>query len=393
MAAPLDAVVTAPRLITAAGELTNGWVAIAGDRIAAVGSGVPPAAADVASGGTGSVLVPGFVDVHCHGGGGADLLGTPTSEATEAASGRPASATAAALGAHRRAGTTTTVASLVTASFEDLEQQLHTLAPLVQAGELAGTHLEGPWLSPQRRGAHDPQHLATPDPAQAARLLAAADGTLRMVTLAPELPGAPELITLLTDAGVTVAVGHTDASYEQTAAAIDAGARWATHLGNAMAPLHHRSPGPALALLEDERVTVELIADGHHLHPSVVRTVLQLASGRAVLVSDAMAAAAAADGSYTLGGLPVTVTDGVARLPDDTLAGSTLTLAEAVRQAVQAGVPLPAAVRAASSVPAQRLGLDAVGDLAAGCWADLVLLDEALQVAGVWRHGRRVDVT
>ncbi|MGN6687804.1 MAG: N-acetylglucosamine-6-phosphate deacetylase, partial [Actinomycetales bacterium] len=257
MAAPLDAVVTAPRLITAAGELTNGWVAIAGDRIAAVGSGVPPAAADVTSGGTGSVLVPGFVDVHCHGGGGADLLGTPISEATEAASGRPASATAAALGAHRRAGTTTTVASLVTASFEDLEQQLQTLAPLVQAGELAGTHLEGPWLSPQRRGAHDGRHLATPDPAQAARLLAAAEGTLRTVTLAPELPGATELITLLTDAGVTVAVGHTDASYEQTAAAIDAGARWATHLGNAMAPLHHRSPGPALALLEDERVTVE----------------------------------------------------------------------------------------------------------------------------------------
>lgn len=385
--------VTAPRLITAAGELTNGWVAIAGDRIAAVGSGVPPAAADVTSGGTGSVLVPGFVDVHCHGGGGADLLGTPISEATEAASGRPASATAAALGAHRRAGTTTTVASLVTASFEDLEQQLQTLAPLVQAGELAGTHLEGPWLSPQRRGAHDGRHLATPDPAQAARLLAAAEGTLRTVTLAPELPGATELITLLTDAGVTVAVGHTDASYEQTAAAIDAGARWATHLGNAMAPLHHRSPGPALALLEDERVTVELIADGHHLHPSVVRTVLQLASGRAVLVSDAMAAAAAADGSYTLGGLPVTVVDGVARLPDDTLAGSTLTLAEAVRQAVQAGVPLPTAVRAASSVPAQRLGLDAVGDLRTGCWADLVLLDEALQVAAVWRHGRRVDVT
>ncbi|MGN6597886.1 MAG: N-acetylglucosamine-6-phosphate deacetylase, partial [Actinomycetes bacterium] len=383
MAAPLDAVVTAPRLITAAGELTNGWVAIAGDRIAAVGSGVPPAAADVTSGGTGSVLVPGFVDVHCHGGGGADLLGTPISEATEAASGRPASATAAALGAHRRAGTTTTVASLVTASFEDLEQQLQTLAPLVRAGELAFTHLEGPWLSPQRRGAHDPRHLTTPDPAQAARLLAAADGTLRMVTLAPELPGATELITLLTDAGVTVAVGHTDASYEQTAAAIDAGARWATHLGNAMAPLHHRSPGPALALLEDERVTVEVVADGHHLHPSVVRTVLQLASGRAVLVSDAMAAAAAADGSYTLGGLPVTVVDGVARLPDDTLAGSTLTLADAVRQAVQAGVPLPTAVRAASSVPAQRLGLDAVGDLRNGCWADLVLLDEALQVAGV----------
>lgn len=369
-------VVAAARVITDTSDLSPGWVRWREGRILEVGEGRVPVARDggeVLDG----VLVPGFVDLHCHGGGGADVSG-------EGEGARQV------LASHRRQGTTTTMASLATAAFADLERQVAGLAPLVERGELAGLHLEGPWLQPRRRGAHPLEHLATPTAADVQRLISAGAGAVRMVTLAPELPGALDVIPLLVDHGVTVAIGHTEASYEQTRAAIQRGATWATHLGNAMAPLLHREPGPALALLEDERVTVELIVDGHHLHPAVARSVLSAASGRAVLVSDAMAAAGAPDGSYALAGQPVQVEAGVARLADGTLAGSTLTSVAAVRSAVAAGVPLPAAVRAASSVPARRFGLTGVGDLAAGQRADLVLLDGDLQVAAVWQAGHTI---
>ena len=270
-------------------------------------------------------VVPGFIDTHVHGGGGFDYA---TEDPQQAISGRAFQA------AH---GTTTSFASLVTASIEVLCRQVAMLAGLVEDGHFAGIHLEGPFLSPAERGAHDPAQLRPPDPASVDPLLTAGRGALSMITIAPELPGALAAIGQFTEAGVQVAVGHTDADSDTVAAALDAGASVATHLFNAMRGIHHREPGPVPVLLNDRRVSVELIVDGFHLHPEIVRMAVA-ASGpeRTVLVTDATAAAGMPDGEFLLGGLQVGVRDGRARLIDATggpgaIAGSTLTMAEAFR--------------------------------------------------------------
>jgi N-acetylglucosamine-6-phosphate deacetylase len=265
------------------------------------------------------------------------------------------------------------------------------LALLVQDGRLAGVHLEGPWLSPRRSGAHQPGSLTEPDPASVEALLDAGDGAIRMVTLAPELAGGLDAVRLLADRGVVAAIGHTDATYDEACAAIDAGARLGTHLFNAMRPLHHRDPGPVGALL-DSPVDVELIADGVHLHPAVLRTVFAAKPGRCILVTDAMAAAGAPDGDYRLGPMTIEVRGGVARLADGTgtgaIAGSTLTMAAAVRFAAgEAGLPLLDVVHAAATAPARAWGLTDVGALEAGRRADLVVLDDRLEVVRVMRAG------
>jgi N-acetylglucosamine-6-phosphate deacetylase len=220
-------------------------------------------------------------------------------------------------------------------------------------------------------------------------LLEAGRGHVRMVTLAPEIPGALEAIGRLVDAGSAAAIGHTDATHEQAVAALDAGASVGTHLFNAMRPLHHREPGPAGALLAAEEARVELVADGVHVHRVVIGLAAAVAPGRLVLVTDAMAAAAAEDGNYALGGLRVTVRDGVARL-DGTgaIAGSTSTLLDCVRYAVlDAGLSLEVAIAAATSTPASLLGLEGVGELRPGGHADLVVLDDDLGLRGVLRRG------
>ena len=204
-------------------------------------------------------LVPGFVDVHCHGGGGASFT---TGDAGDAA---------AVVAAHRAHGTTSLVASLVTDTLDRLEAAVLALSPLVHEGELAGIHLEGPWLSAVHCGAHEPALLRSPDPAEVSRLVDAGGGAVRMVTLAPELDGGIEAVEVLAARGVVAAVGHTDATWAVTRRALDAGATAGTHLFNAMRALHHREPGPVLALLEDPRACVELVADGVHLHPDVLR--------------------------------------------------------------------------------------------------------------------------
>jgi N-acetylglucosamine-6-phosphate deacetylase len=269
---------------------------------------------------------------------------------------------------------------------------VRTLADVTRDGVVAGIHLEGPWLSPSYAGAHNPALLSIPDPASVSRLLDAGGGTIRMVTLAPELPGALEAIGQLAGCGVAVAVGHTDATYDVARAALDAGATVGTHLFNAMRGVHHREPGPALALLEDPRTYVELVADGVHLHPAVVRTVATSKPDRFLLVTDAMAAAASSDGHYRLGPLDVVVEGGVARLADsDVIAGSTLTMAQAVRYATSvAGLPLEAVLRAATATPAALLGLDDVGVLRSGARADLVVLDADLAMTRVMHGGRWV---
>ena len=248
-------------------------------------------------------VLPGFVDMHVHGGGGTSFTAGPADDARHAVE------------FHRRHGSTTIVASLVTAPLADLETRTALLAGLARQGVIAGIHLEGPFLSTARCGAQDPRHMLAPDVAAFGRLHAAAEGQLRVITIAPELPGAAELIKAAAQAGVTAAVGHTDATAAITAAAVDAGATHATHLFNGMRPLHHREPGPAGALLDRDEVTCEVIADGVHLHDVVLRLAARAAGpGRLVLVTDAMAAAGMPDGSYRLGSMLVDVTGGVARL-------------------------------------------------------------------------------
>lgn len=370
---------TADTIVTDSELLRPGWLETSGPLVTGVGAGPAPHAADTALGAV--TVIPGFVDMHVHGGGSGAFP-----EAT-------AEATRASVELHRSHGTTAMIASLVSAHPAELLRQVNVLAEQVQDGQLAGIHLEGPWLSPHRCGAHEPAALRDPDPAEVAALLSAGQGTIRMVTIAPELDGALAAIPRMVDAGAVAAIGHTDASYEQARDAIEAGARVATHLFNAMRPIHHREPGPVVALMEDPRVTVEMITDGVHLHPALYRDVsARVGPDRVALITDAMAAAGMADGSYRLGSLAVDVVDGVAKVAGtDTIAGSTATMDHVFRFAViSSGLTrddaLLQCVRQACVNPARAVGLPSQG-LAVGSAADLVVLDDDLTVARVLVRG------
>lgn len=368
-------ILTAARVVTPARVFAPGWVHVEGESIAGVGPGEPAASVDQRLGEV--TLVPGFVDAHAHGGGGASF-DAATNEQVERV-----------LRAHRAHGTTSMMASLVSDSPAALRDKVARLAPMAETALLAGIHLEGPWLSARHAGAHDPALLVDPTPGDVDLLLERGGGAVRMVTLAPERPGGLAAIRRLTAAGVLVSIGHTDATYDQARAALDAGAGAGTHLFNAMRGLHHREPGPVAALLEHPDAYVELIADGVHVHPAMLRRAAADKPHLTVLVSDAMAAAAAADGDYRLGRMDVEVRDGVARLRENgAIAGSTLTIATAVKYAVtRAGLPIEDVVRAATATPAAMLGLDRVGSLRPGNRADLVLLDDAMDVVRVMYRG------
>jgi N-acetylglucosamine-6-phosphate deacetylase len=374
--------ITGGRVATSDGVLDPGWVLVEGGAISAVGTGAPPVTSAQVTDAGGAWVVPGFVDIHCHGGGGAAFTDTSADTVRHAVL------------AHRRHGTTTMLASLVSRPIGELVEQVAALRELVTEGLLTGVHLEGPFLSAARCGAHDPAVLQAPDAASVDALLAAGKGTIRMVTVAPELDGAVPAIKQLVDAGVIAAVGHTDALAEDIVPAVDAGASVATHLFNGMRPLHHREPGPIGVLLDDERVTVELICDLVHLHPTVVRLAARHAgAGRTVLITDAISAAGAGDGVYDIGGLEVRVTDGVPTLTGGgSLAGSTLTMDAAFRNFVRnCGLGVLEAVAAACTRPAELLGLGKVtGRIAEGFAADLVLLDETLHPRSVLHHGEWV---
>jgi N-acetylglucosamine-6-phosphate deacetylase len=367
--------IAASRVILPDTVLEPGWVEADGGRITAVGPGLPARKPDADF--PGATLAPGFVDAHIHGGGGFSFNDAD-----------PAAAAVRIAEVHRSHGTTTLMASLVTAPLPELEKAVAALASLVEQGVLAGIHLEGPWLSPDHRGAHRAELLLAPEPAAVDRLMLAGRGTVRMVTIAPELEGGIAAVRQVTGYGAVAAIGHTGAGYGLARQAIAAGATAGTHVFNAMRPLHHREPGPALALLEDPTVFAEVIADGVHLHPSLVRFIAA-SPARAVFVTDAMAAACAQEGQYRLGGLDVRVAGGEARLVSDgTIAGSVLTLDAAVRHAVgEAGIPLADAVRAASQNPADMLGLTDVGRIESGRRADLVVLTSGLEVAAVTKAG------
>ncbi len=367
-------------------QIDDGVVEVVGQRIVRVGPARdgdgPPA--------PGTYVLPGLVDVHCHGGAG---QGFPEAGAD---------GVLAAARHHLDHGTTTMLASLVSAPGDTLLERVRLLAPLVTAGHLAGIHLEGPFLAAAQCGAQDPAAIVPGDPELLRRLLDAADGTVRSMTLAPETPRYRELLAVMERHGVLPSLGHTDTTAAATTAAIGLAAGRslsATHLFNGMPPLHHRAPGPAAACLAAAArgaMVVELVADGVHLADETVTMVFDLVGpDRIALVTDAMAAAGMDDGRYRLGALDVDVVDGIARLSGDrpALAGGTARLIDVLRRVVRhAGVPLPAAVTAATATPARLLGChDEVGDLAVGRRADLVVTDAALHPRSVMRAGRWID--
>ncbi|OOB92413.1 N-acetylglucosamine-6-phosphate deacetylase [Rathayibacter sp. VKM Ac-2630] len=377
---PTALVVHRARLVDARGVVEDGWVAVADGAITATGTGDSwrgLTAAEVVDAG-GATLVPGFLDLHVHGGGGGAIDDG-------------ADVIARMLAAHRAHGTTRSVLSLVAAPLEELERSLAVIAEFAAVDPLVlGSHLEGPFLAPGRRGAHALEALAEPTPEAVDRLLEAARGTLVQVTIAPELPGALDAISRFAAAGVVVALGHTEADADLARTAVDRGVRLITHAFNAMPGIHHRAPGPVPTALADPRVVLELILDGEHVHPDVARLAFAAAPDRIALVTDAMAAAGSADGVYRLGGLDVSVQAGRAVLSrTDTLAGSTLTQDRALRLALDAvGLSEPVAVGALTATPARVLGRTDLGLLQPGHRADLVLLDASHRVVWVRAEGR-----
>jgi len=287
-----------------------------------------------------------LTDIHCHGGGG-HYFGTTVEGSLAAAA------------AHRAAGTGEMVASLVSMPMTALRDALAVLRDAMSVDpSILGAHLEGPFLAPARKGAHDPHALLEPTPEAVSQILAAGDGAIRQITIAPELPGALDAIERFVDAGVVVAVGHSEADAGLAHAAFDRGATLVTHAFNAMRGIAAREIGPAGAALADERVFLEVIADGIHVDPRLIESLFRAAPGRIVLVTDAMSAAAAPDGAYTLGPFDVDVHDGRALIAGtDTLAGSTLTLAAAIDTCVAAGVPEEQAAAAASTVARDALAV------------------------------------
>ena len=377
----------ADRVVTPTRDLAPGWVEVVGEQVAAVGAGRPPHVDESLTAlPPGSIVVPGFVDQHVHGGGGADMTSGG------------AAAMRAAAGWHARRGTTSLLASLVTGPLPNLAAGLDAAADVasqapVHRARVLGTHLEGPFLSVERRGAHRRCDLREVSRSAVSALLEAARGWLRMVTVAPERDPYALALRVFGDAGSVVAVGHTDATWERTLDYAAAGATVATHLFNGMRPIHHREPGPAVALLASPGVTCELINDGTHVHPAIARLARRAAGeGRLALISDAVSATGAPDGMYTLGDVAVASRDGVPHVPDgSSLAGGTVGLDAALRRAVDVlGLGLGEAVACVTSVPAAVLGVeDRVGSLEPGRCADLVVLDpelsvRAVMVAGSW---------
>jgi N-acetylglucosamine-6-phosphate deacetylase len=386
-------VIHAGRILTPDEELNDAIILVEDGRIAALGHRdeirVPPDAVDYVA--AEMTVVPGFVDVHIHGAGGHDVM-----EGTARALDRIAATVA-------RHGTTSLVATTVTAPVEETCHSLEGIARYIRshekpketeenhrlAAEFVGIHLEGPFISKARRGVHPPDSIARPSVEVLQKFLDAADGLVKIVTIAPEIPGAQELIEYAVAAKIVAAIGHTDADYDQARAAIQAGARHAVHMFNAMRPFTHRDPGVVGAILTDPEVTAEIIADGVHVAGPTIQVLLGCKGFDAVLLaSDGIAATGMPDGNYRLGNFEVTVKDGVARNSEGKLAGSTLTLDRALRYVVALGVPLKDAVRMATVLPARRLGLAGKkGIIAVGADADLVALTADLRVAGVMTRG------
>ena len=378
---------TGARVITPDSRTEPASVLIEDGRIAAVGPGLAAAGAETVDL-SGSVIAPGFIDVHVHGGGGHPLITRDPGE----------------IEAYARWAVSQGVTSfLATVCAPALGAALDCLAACANAREesggpagtdgaaLLGVNLEGPFVSPERRGALPPSWPAAPDVDTFRRLLDASGGKLRLMTFAPELLGSAEVIQEALSAGVRVSVGHTDATYEVARDAFAAGASHVTHAFNAMRPFHHREPGPLGAALEAEGVTVEVIADGVHLHPATVRTLVgAFGPQRIALITDGVTPAGLSEGSFRIGDVEARLKDGAMRLPDGTIAGSVATMADLVRNVVRWSIAdLAKAATMASATPAHALGLgERKGRIAPGYDADLVALTADLSVAATWVAGR-----
>jgi len=383
----------ADRALTPFEEFSDAVVVVQGSKILAVGQVgqlvLPRGAREINA--NGKTIVPGFVDVHIHGAGGCDVM-EATAEALE---------TIAAIVA--RHGTTSFVATTVTASEIETRESVAGIARFILrssdlaarelGAEILGIHFEGPFISPARRGVHPAEWIVPPSTALLAEFLKEARGTTQILTLAPELPGALELIAAARQAGLVVSIGHTDANYEQTRAAIDAGATHAAHVFNAMRPFSHHGTGVIGAIMTSPKVSAELIADGIHVDEAAMRMLVELKTpDRVILVSDGTSATGMPDGKYQLGKFNVKVSGGVVRNAEGKLAGSTLTLDRALRNIVAMGVPLTSALRMLTANPARQLGLGTrKGILAAGADADLVFLDDKLEVSGVMTRGAGLE--
>lgn len=371
------------RLVAGGTILPGGSVRVEDGRITAVEpAGFARAASERSIDCRGQLLVPGMIDLHIHGAGGHDLM-DGSARGIEAVS-RICAET----------GCTSLLATSVTSSLEDLLRMVDSVRDAVgrePGARILGIHAEGPYLNVRRKGMQDEAFLRHPDLEEMRRIIDRAGGLLRMVTIAPELPGGLELVSFLRERGVVVAVGHSDATYETAARAFDLGASHVTHCFNAIRPIHHRDPGPVVAALERPHVSLQAIVDGVHLHPAIVRLMHRVKGPeRVTLVTDAMQSMGLGDGTYRFGGHDVTVADGVATLADGTLASSTVTMNEALRRTVELGVPLVDAVHMAATAPAEVLGLDRKGRIEPGADADLVLLDESLGVVWTMIGGRVV---
>ncbi|MGN7763401.1 N-acetylglucosamine-6-phosphate deacetylase [Paenibacillus sp. 22594] len=381
------------KVLTPAGIIQEGVIAVSEESIHYVGevawlpeayAGWPAGNAETRAG----LLIPGFVDVHVHGGAGFDFM-YADAESLEIIT-----------RFHASQGTTTMLATTMTADKKDIDRALSEVyafrsSPMPFA-QLAGVHLEGPFISPKWSGAQNPDHIVPANIEWMEQWEALYPGLIRQVTLAPEGEGALAAITWLRKHGITAALGHTNASYEEVIAAADAGLNQAVHMFNAMTPLHHRKPGAAGAIMFDARIRAEIIADGIHVHPAAIAVLSRLKNaGNLILITDSMSATGLSDGEYTIGDLPVLVRDGVARLKEnpEALAGSTLTMIRGFRYLVEEiGLTLEEASRAASLTPAEAIGMQrTIGTLEAGKRGDILLLDEALNLRGVWIKGRKVN--
>jgi len=370
--------ITGCRIVTGGtGTIPAGTVTVKNGKIVAVQDWLADISATTLDA-TGLTLLPGFLDVHIHGGGGRDTM-EATPEALQAI-----------CRTHAQNGTTGLLLTTITQSREAIGAALHQARQAIEAGsafcpegaQILGVHLEGPYIHPERPGAQPRQFVRDYCADEFAEWLAIAGNTLRLITLAPERPGGHDLIRACLEAGIVVSQGHTDATATETVQAIQAGVRQATHLFNAMPPLHHRKPGPIPIFLTDNRVRVEIIADGHHVAPEAIRLALQAKGADGILlITDAMAGAGANEGVYDLGGNTVTVANGKALLPDGTLAGSVLTMIQAVRN-MQGWFNLDwdTLARLSSGNAAEQFGWKHKGKIAPGYDADFVLVDDALHL-------------
>lgn len=372
-------------IVTPEGVLKGGILRVEDGRIAEAGLPEGGAKVDIDLGD--GWAIPGFVDMHCHGGAGGDFMDASAASFETIAE------------FHGRHGTTSMLATTVTAPKSAIDAVLRATADYIAAGQprgarLVGVHLEGPFISPKWPGAQNTAYIVPPNADWLKEWTDAYPNLIKQLTLAPETEGALDMIRELSRLGIVAAAGHTDATYEEMLHAADAGLSQAVHTFNAMTPLHHRKPGVVGAVLTEPRIAAEAILDGVHLHPAAVKLLARTkTNGDLILITDAIAAAGLPDGQYSLGELGVTVSGGVARLTEgDSLAGSTLTMIEAFRFAVrEIGLTVPEASRLASGNAAAQLGLDReIGSIRAGAAADLVLLTENLDIVQVLRDGRKI---